>query len=214
MGDKILQSFQKQLSVPSSATELGSGAEASIFRSDDVVYKVRSPKSYRHESIDVVLRKQRSRKEAKVLLTLNRLGVPAPTLIAIDEHNCSIQMSFLEGEKLRDVLEDHVAVCKNIGAFIALMHSNNIVHGDLTTSNMIFQEGSIAFIDFGLSFSSTKIEDKAVDLHLFKQALASKHYTIDEEAWELFLEGYQLAERKEILARLAEVELRGRNKHG
>lgn len=214
MADKTLKQWAKTIELPKTAIELTSGAEASIYQDNEVVFKLRSPKTYRHETIDVTLRKTRSRKEAKVLLKLKELGVPAPELIAIDERAGIIEMSFIKGEKVRDVLEKHIHFCKLIGEYLAIMHNNDLVHGDLTTSNMIFNDGNIVFIDFGLAFTTTRLEDKAVDVHLFKQALASKHYTVDNEAWDLFLEGYQLQEREQILDRLAEVELRGRNKHG
>ena len=72
----------------------------------------------------------------------------------------------------------------------------------------------IYFIDFGLSFFSNKIEDKAVDLHLLRQALESKHYKIWEKAFESVLFGYKskAQDAKEILARFEKVEERGRNK--
>ena len=43
------------------------------------------------------------------------------------------------------------------------------------TNDMIYDK-KIYLIDFGLSLYSNKPEDKAVDLHLLKQALESKHY--------------------------------------
>jgi TP53 regulating kinase-like protein len=68
------------------------------------------------------------------------------------------------------------------------------------------------FIDFGLSFNSHKIEDKAVDIHLFKQALESKHYKIADSAYREFIKAYNPKDKKEILGRLAIVEQRGRYK--
>jgi len=106
-----------------------------------------------------------------------------------------------------------VNLVKEIGEKIAVLHNNNIIHGDLTTSNMIFNK-EVFFIDFGLSFFSHKIEDKAVDLHLLKQALESKHYKIWEKAFKIVLESYKKkAENSdEILKRLEKVEKRGRYK--
>ena len=106
-----------------------------------------------------------------------------------------------------------VNLVKEIGEKIAVLHNNHIIHGDLTTSNMIFNE-EVYFIDFGLSFFSHKIEDKAVDLHLLKQALESKHYKIWEKAFKTALETYKKnAENSdEILKRLEKVEKRGRYK--
>jgi TP53 regulating kinase-like protein len=77
---------------------------------------------------------------------------------------------------------------------------------------MIVKGDSVAFIDFGLSYQSTKVEDKAVDLHLFLQALESKHFDVKELAWASVLEGYRPSGREDILKRLEAVERRGRNK--
>ena len=103
---------------------------------------------------------------------------------------------------------------KELGQKIALIHNNNIIHGDLTTSNFIFKK-KIYFIDFGLTFESIEIEHKAVDLHLLKQALESKHYKIWEDAYKIALKNYvkEAKDGKEILKRLEEVEKRGRYKH-
>ena len=89
----------------------------------------------------------------------------------------------------------------------------SIIHGDLTTSNMILEK-EIKFIDFGLSFFSTKDEDKAVDLHLFRQALESRHHTMWEKCFEAALKGYRLGnvDYSSVLTRLEKVESRGRNK--
>ena len=100
---------------------------------------------------------------------------------------------------------------KEIGRKVGILHQNEIIHGDLTTSNMILGS-EIYFIDFGLSFFSTKIEDMAVDLHLLKQALESKHYEIFEKCFSAVLSGYDHPKRKEILTRFNTVEARGRNK--
>ena len=92
------------------------------------------------------------------------------------------------------------------------IHDLDIVHGDLTTSNMILKDNKIVLIDFGLAQFSSKVEDKAVDLHLFKQALESRHSQVWEKAFTQFLSGYQPANKKEELSRLEKVEKRGRNK--
>ena len=101
------------------------------------------------------------------------------------------------------------AICKDLGKKIRLMHDNNIVHGDLTTSNMMLLDNKVYFIDFGLSQVSTKNEDKAVDLHLLKQALESKHYKIWEACFKVIAKAYG---HKEILNRLEKVESRGKYK--
>ncbi|HKW05344.1 MAG TPA: lipopolysaccharide kinase InaA family protein, partial [Nitrososphaerales archaeon] len=58
-----------------------------------------------------------------------------------------------------------------LGETVANMHYGRIIHGDLTTKNILVKDKRIFLIDFGLSFISERIEDKADDLHLLKQAL-------------------------------------------
>ena len=177
--------------------------------------KDRVKKGYRLPEIDNKLRKFRTKREAKVLRKLDELKFPAPRLIETDDKE-KIEMDLVEGAKVRDILEksDYHALCSEIGAKVAILHNAGIIHGDLTTSNMILEK-EIKFIDFGLSFFSEKIEDKAVDLHLLKEALESKHSKIWEECYKTALESYEkkAANGKVILKRLEEVEKRGRYKH-
>ncbi|MFT4868365.1 MAG: TP53 regulating kinase-like protein [Candidatus Nanohaloarchaea archaeon] len=101
---------------------------------------------------------------------------------------------------------------KELGENVALLHSIDIIHGDLTTSNAIADE-EIYLIDFGLSFRSQRIEDRAVDIHLLKQVLESSHPEVSKEAWQNFLKGYSEYEDSEkVLEQLEEVEQRGRYK--
>jgi Kae1-associated kinase Bud32 len=193
-------------------TVIAQGAEAIIRTDRKVVVKERIAKPYRHSEIDNKIRKSRTRREARIIGKIN-LILPSPKLISADEYN--IRMEFIEGHKIRDVLErsDYAALCRMIGKQLAVMHNNGIVHGDLTTSNMILKDSSVYFIDFGLSFQSSKIEDRAVDLWLIKQAFESAHYTISEKCFCSVIEGYREAkEFQQIMDRLKEVELRGRNK--
>lgn len=198
---------------------IGRGAEAVIRKKKqdgaEIAVKERIKKSYRIDEIDQELRKLRTRKEAKVLETINQV-IPSPKLLKVDEKENLIEMEFIAGEKIRDVLEkeDYIALCKQIGMQVAKIHKKNLIHGDLTTSNFILKEGKIYFIDFGLSFHSARIEDKAVDLHLLKQALESKHYTIWKECFEAAINGYTIEsdEADDVLKRLEQVEKRGRYK--
>ena len=193
---------------------LGSGAEATIYL-DGHVIKDRVKKSYRIPEIDSCLRKSRTKREAKVLKKLEALKFPAPRLIKTDEKS-KIEMELVEGAKIRDILEksDYHLLCEEIGKKIAIMHNEGIIHGDLTTSNMMLDK-EIKFIDFGLSFFSVKIEDKAVDLHLLRQALESKHYKIWHKAFLSVLKGYKkkIKNYDEVHKRYEKVEARGRNKH-
>jgi TP53 regulating kinase and related kinases len=118
--------------------------------------------------------------------------------------------------KSRDV--DAVAaegIMKQIGEAIAKMHDGGLVHGDLTTSNMLLEEGSkkLVIIDFGLAFNSTNPEDKAVDLHVCERALNSAH-SDREGLFKTVLEAYKKASKNHcpVFNRFAEVRLRGRKR--
>lgn len=191
---------------------IAQGAEAKLFLEDGNVLKQRFPKSYRLKEIDEKLRGSRTRREAKILQRLEAIDFPAPKLISSDEkQNLVIQK--IEGKLAKDVLEklDYRKLCAEIGKKIAILHNNSIIHGDLTTSNMILNK-EVYFIDFGLSFFSEKAEDRAVDLHLLKEGLESKHYKAWKECFKSALSSYKKEARKsrETLERLEIVEKRGR----
>ncbi|HOP09596.1 MAG TPA: hypothetical protein PLC12_05220, partial [Candidatus Methanofastidiosa archaeon] len=92
------------------------------------------------------------------------------------------------------------------------LHGNNIIHGDLTTSNMIHRGDEIVFIDFGLGEFSSETEKQAVDAHLLKQALKSTHFDHWERYWETFTASYcDTYERgDDVIERIADIEMRGR----
>ncbi len=191
---------------------IGKGAEAELYLDKDKVIKKRISKRYRIKELDIPLRKSRTRREAKIIKKLPE-EIPCPELIKMDDKNMNIEMSFIKGDKVRDMLDKKLNICKDIGQKIAIMHNFGIIHGDLTTSNMIYNK-EVYFIDFGLSFFSEKIEDKAVDLHLLRQALESKHYKVFDKAFKLVLKGYKRESEnyEDIMNRLEKVEARGRNK--
>lgn len=197
---------------------IAQGAEAKLFLEEGRILKERFAKTYRIKEIDNRLRGSRTRREAKVLQKLEMINFPAPKLIKTDDKE-NILIEKIEGKLVKYVLENsnYKKLCEEIGRKVAILHNNSIIHGDLTTSNMINNK-EIYFIDFGLSFFSEKAEDKAVDLHLLKEALESKHYKIWEESFKIILESYKKEAKKssETLKRLESVEKRGRYraKHG
>jgi len=206
-------------------TKLSQGAEAIIYTDYKTVTKDRFEKKYRHPALDKELRKFRTRRESKILEKLQEMNFPAPLLIEMDDSTMKVHMEHLPGEtvkKVIDALEEkkeekkYLALCKEIGEKIAVLHNAGIVHHDLTTSNMILhnEKNEVYFIDFGLSFFSDKVEDYAVDLHLFKHALESRHYRIWEKCFESAVSGYKKKAKQgeETLKRLEKVEQRGRHK--
>jgi len=181
------------------------GAEAVIEKKKDSVIKKRVAKSYRHPAIDEALRKKRTRQEARLL---KACPVKCPRLIRAGKTD--IEMSYVQGQKLADILEstDYITLCSKLGKNIRKMHGKGIIHGDLTTGNLILSD-DLVLIDFGLSFHSEKAEDKAVDLHLLGQAFQSRHHTIAGECFKAVLNAYS---DSAVLSRLKQVQARGRNK--
>lgn len=193
---------------------IGRGAEAILIKEGSSLLKDRIKKSYRLPELDKKLRKTRTKKEAKLLNKASSL-IPVPKIIDSDNKE-KIIMEFIEGKKLSETLDNlknKQEVCEKIGENIAKLHDSDIIHGDLTTSNMILNK-DVYFIDFGLGFTSKRIEDKAVDLHLLKQALEAKHFKCWEELFNSVLKGYKSKDKSLILEQLKKVESRGRYKKG
>ncbi len=201
---------------------LAQGAEAKIFRDKNKVIKERFSKAYRLKHLDESLRKFRTRREAKVLGRLEEMQFPAPKVHDFCDKRMQITMDFVVGEKVKDLLakleekDDYQRLAEGIGKNIAMLHHNNIVHGDLTTSNMLErdEDKKVAFIDFGLAQFSEKVEDKAVDLFLLERALASTHFD-KPELFDLIVSHYKKefpSEAAAVLERLEAVRKRGRNK--
>ncbi|MBT3814450.1 Kae1-associated serine/threonine protein kinase [Candidatus Woesearchaeota archaeon] len=197
--------------------KIGQGAEAVVYKDGSKVMKERVSKNYRLPQIDDSLRKFRTRREAKVLSKLQDMKFPAPGLLNFCDKRMQITMDFVPGEKLRDVLiagDEYQQFAEEVGKKIGVLHAHDIIHGDLTTSNMI-KDKEIKFIDFGLSSFSDKVEDKAVDLFLLDRALESKHYQHYPEIFDKVLEGYGKSnpDAKFVLERFQAVKKRGRNKN-
>ena len=200
---------------------LSSGAEATIYHyTDEYVEKRRAEKSYRVPELDASIIKFRTKREAKILSKLNGM-IPVPAVreeTHSSSNNSSIFLEFIDGKKVSDILSrsNYSFLFRKIGEYVARMHDEGIIHGDLTTSNFIYSEAKkeVFFIDFGLSFFSIKVEDKAVDIHLLRQALESKHPDVWEMAFNIFRDIYMKSSNnsKETLSRFKQVEERGRNK--
>ncbi|MFX1294850.1 MAG: Kae1-associated kinase Bud32 [Promethearchaeota archaeon] len=200
------------------------GAEAHLFKEEwygrTILKKVRIPKSYRHSILDQRLRITRTIHEAKILTETRKLGISTPVVYYIDVPNATIFMEFIEGIRVKELLNESTnnftEICKKIGRIIGILHKNNVIHGDLTTSNMIIQANSkkIYLFDFGLAEYSTSLENRGVDLHLIHRALQSTHFRILEVCFTAIKEGYSeiLGDQKanNVLQRLDEIEKRGR----
>lgn len=188
-----------------------------IFDGQDVIVKERIAKGYRIKQLDEELRKLRTRKEVKLLTEIRKLGIPTPKILHVDEKNHKITMEFVNGHRLKDYLNsispDEVkSICLKLGKQIGKLHSNNIVHGDLTTSNMILKDDEIYFIDSSLGEFTQRIEEKGVDMKLLKEAIKSTHFKIFDEVCDSILVGYRQGYKEAdlVLVQLKEIEKRAR----
>lgn len=192
------------------------GAEAIIIRNNSkIVIKSRIPKGYRHPALDEKLRAGRTRREAKLLEKAIQV-IPAPKIVATNEQKKELELEYVSGKKLADHfdnLKNKISIARQIGHSLAKLHDAGLVHGDLTTSNLILKGSKVYFIDFGLGYHSSKVEDYATDLHVLKEALEAKHPKNAAKIWKAILQGYSLKNKsKEIITRLEKVESRGRYK--
>jgi len=197
------------------------GAESLVyldmFDGEEVVVKERIRKNYRITQLDEQLRKVRTRKEVKLLTEVRKLGIPTPNILNVDGSKHKIIMENIKGDRLKEYLnasssQEVKSVCEQLGKQIGKLHSSNIVHGDLTTSNMILKDKDIYFIDLSLGEFTKRVEDKAVDLKVLKEAVKSTHFKIFDDVWKTILEGYRQTckDADIILDQLKEVEMRAR----
>jgi TP53 regulating kinase-like protein len=190
---------------------IAQGAEAILIQEDEHLIKDRIKKGYRNSELDLKLRKSRTRHESKILERAMKI-ISVPKVSGTSEFK--IEMEFIQGKKLSDELDnmpekEALRVCKLIGQEVSKLHNFGIIHGDLTTSNMILKNNKVFLIDFGLGFHSVHVEDKAVDIHLLKEALQSKHFKNWEKYFQEFIKGYK---NEQVLKQLEKVEKRGRYK--
>jgi Kae1-associated kinase Bud32 len=194
---------------------LARGAESIIEQDGDVIIKTRPSKTYRIAQIDEKFTKLRTRSETKILLDLAKRGVCVPIVLESDSN--VIKMQHIIGPQVKLLLNRKTAksLGAQIGVLLAQIHSCGIIHGDYTTSNILYCGDKVYAIDFGLSYYSQKPEDRAVDLHIMRQAISAYHFDCEELLFKAVLDGYaQLGEDvKTVLGRFAAVEKRGKNKH-
>ncbi|MCL4391134.1 MAG: Kae1-associated serine/threonine protein kinase [Candidatus Parvarchaeota archaeon] len=187
------------------------GSEAVVYENNGLIIKRRVKKGYRIREIDSNLRRKRSRAEFRTIKELYEKGISVPRPVKYAEKTEEIWMEKIEGERLAERFTEEDA--KQIGIMIADLHNNGIIHGDLTTANIIKKGKKLYIIDFGLSYHSTKDEDMASDLFLFKNALKSKHNPLYNGAYPLFIRAYKSHIRKEfkgIDTHLKDIETRRR----
>lgn len=181
-----------------------------------VLLKWRFPKTYRHPTLSSNITASRTIMEARALLRCAKAGVAVPAVRCVDEKEGILGLELIPGKSVREWLgggaegedeqiidseeaaaadeeevlseTDQIKLMRLIGKQLAVMHEADIIHGDLTTSNMMLRPAStdgtshvdldhdeVVLIDFGLSSVSAFAEDKAVDLYVLERAFASTH---------------------------------------
>jgi len=191
---------------------IAKGAESNIVKSDylgeKAVLKDRIPKGYRISEIDNKIRRARCKLEARLLSDAKRAGVVTPILYDVNLGDKSILMEEIDGVMVKDIIDEDLAF--KIGENISRLHSADIIHGDITTSNIMLRDGQLVFIDFGLGRHSTLDEDKAVDLLVLKKSLQSIDYNLAVKYFDCVLNGY---DNESIVNTISDIESRGRYTH-
>ena len=219
---------------------LKQGAEAKLYigltenSNQEAIVKERFKKSYRHPDLDKSLTSKRIKNEVKLIQKAEALKINVPKVFRADLQNGIIVMEYLKDsitcrEYIINEVKNNSAfesvlkeISVKIGNIIGTLHYNEIIHGDLTTSNILIvkknkedTETTIYFIDFGLSSVSNNLEDKAVDLYVLERALLSTHSQQAEFIFEKILEGYKQSHIKDVdkvIERFELVRLRGRKR--
>lgn len=201
------------------------GAEARVeqvtFLGRPAVVKKRVAKRYRHEAVEHRVVSRRTRQEARMLVEARKAGVRVPSLLDAVPEEGVLVMEEVPGPSLKAIFSgpadagEKLRLAGEVGEMIARLHQAGVVHGDLTTSNLLTDHdgpGAMpVLIDFGLSALTREAEAQAVDLHVLQEALVATHAG-HEEIWRAFLGAYKKssAAGKQALARLADLEGRGR----
>lgn len=192
------------------------GAEADIYRTQwfgrDAILKTRSPKPYRNAELDTQLRRQRTIREANMLHLVKSLGINSPLIYFINTKQYTITMQYVSGKPINSLSNGEIlSHCDAMGQIAGLLHSAGIMHGDLTTSNFLYDD-KLYLIDMGLSSRTIKPEDWAVDMRLIKEIFSSAHADIMHEAWNKITDGYAktMPQWKRVLKITSDIERRGR----
>ena len=239
----------KPLQYPASTppTLITQGAEGRLYKTTYLVpslpcaLKYRLPKPYRHPLLDQRLTRHRIISEARILVKCRREGIAVPAVYAIDEKSGCLSVEWIEGDPVRAALNTYLLqnleadasvdahvkdLMRRVGRAVGRLHQIGVVHGDLTTSNMMLREekaaeatgkgildGEIVLIDFGLASQSFQDEDRAVDLYVLERAFGSTHPRA-EVLFDELLEGYKetFKQANVSIKKLEEVRLRGRKR--
>ncbi|KAK9829315.1 hypothetical protein WJX72_005157 [[Myrmecia] bisecta] len=210
----------------SGCTLIGQGAEARVWEGmylgQASILKQRFSKKYRHSTLDAKLTVGRLKQEVRSMLRARKVGVLTPVVQHVDHEASTIYMQKVIGRSIKDVLhegsleaEGLKLLMAEVGRILAKIHDGGLVHGDLTTSNMMIRthDGALVLIDFGLSYNSSVPEDKGVDLYVLERAFTSAHST-QGNLMDMVLESYRhhSSQWSATFNKFAEVRMRGRKR--
>lgn len=220
---------------PESFDLITQGAEALVYKTSFLApgtltaLKIRPHKAWRHPTLDKRLTRQRILAEARVLNKCRKEGVPVPAVLGMDWEKGWIASEWIDGKTVKEAIRNRnlsdeaglTELLEHIGMAVGKLHGVGVIHGDLTTSNMMLRPGTngselngeIVLIDFGLATQAVQEEDRAVDLYVLERAFGSTHPK-EENKFELVLEAYAgtFKGAKSTLRRLEDVRMRGRKK--
>ncbi|MGC9123154.1 MAG: bifunctional N(6)-L-threonylcarbamoyladenine synthase/serine/threonine protein kinase [Thermoplasmata archaeon] len=196
------------------------GAEARIQYSEFLglksVRKIRLERKYRIKEIDERLRKERIKREAKLIHEAKKYYEYVPHIFDIDLDNGILEMEFIDGKNLREIYKDlddgeREKIAKNIGIMLSKLHSGKISHGDMTTSNIIYKNNNLYLIDFSMGNLNAEIEELSEDLHLLKESMKSSHPEYFKN-FDLIIEEYKknFKDSYAVLENLKKIEMRRR----
>ncbi len=187
------------------------GSEAVVMSKGNLIIKYRVKKGYRIKALDDKLRKSRTRREFKIIQKCYENGINVPMPIKMSKDQEKIYMQKIDGISFDNAFS--TSYLMKLGEMVADMHKLGIIHGDLTTANIILSKDKLYLIDFGLSYFSNKSEDRATDIFLFKNAIKSMHTNVYKEAYNIFIKGYKKRigkEFKDVEEHLKDIEKRRR----
>jgi Kae1-associated kinase Bud32 len=195
------------MSSTTSKAIIASGAEAVITLEGNTIIKTRIEKRYRLKEIDENIRRERTKIEARLISEARRCGVPTP--IIRDVTDFEISMEYIDGTALKNIVNPSLS--QETGKLIGRLHTCGIIHGDLTTSNILLKDGKLYLIDFGLAYLDKTLEARGVDIHVLFQTFESTHEN-HEGLIEAFKKGYAVTfqDAGKVFERVAEIESRGR----
>jgi TP53 regulating kinase-like protein len=212
------------------------GAEALLYKTNfltpttPAALKVRPFKPWRHPTLDARLTRHRILAEARVLVKCQKENVPVPAVMALDWEAGWMVSEWIAGPTVKAAIRERGSqggeeklkgLMQRIGRAVGKLHAVGVIHGDLTTSNMMLRrseeqsglEGEIVLIDFGLATQAVQEEDRAVDLYVLERAFGSTHPR-EEGMFGEVLKAYGETSKsaKTTLKRLEDVRMRGRKK--